>query len=206
MSHQIENPEPGTEISKAEIRARGFQCRRDLPDKDRRSEAACSRFCDLPAYAAAKTVLVYLHIRSELRTACLVTRLRRDGKRIVIPFCVGSDLKLFRFSDPAELAVGAFGILEPLDSLRCLPEKLASPDELDLLAVPGVAFDRRGGRVGHGRGYFDRLLQHIRPAALALGLAFDCQLFDRVPMDSHDVPLAGIVTESATYFSRGGPP
>ena len=206
MSHHIENPAPGPDISKAEIRARGLQYRRDLDNKDRRSEAACARLCDLPVYATAETVLVYLHIRSELRTTSLVTDLRRDGRKIVIPFCVGSDLNLFRFTDPAELAVGTFGILEPLESLRGLPEKLASPEELDLLAVPGVAFDRRGGRVGHGRGYFDRLLRRIRPDAIALGLAFDCQVFDHVPMEPHDVPLEGLVTESATYFTQGGSP
>lgn len=206
MSSHFENPNTGPAISKAEIRARSFQYRRELADKDRRSEDACSRFCSRSAYATAKTVLVYLHIRTELRTTSLVTNLRRDGKEIVIPFCVGNNLKLFRFSDPAELAVGGFGILEPLDSLRCLPEKLARPHELDLLAVPGVAFDRRGGRIGHGRGYFDRLLRRVRPDAITLGLAFDCQLFDRVPMEAHDVPLDGVVTESATYLSQGGTP
>ena len=192
----------GPEISKAEIRARALENRRGLSRKDGRSRAVCERFCDLSALAEARTVLVYMHVRSEVRTSDLVGRLLGTSKRVVVPYCEGDDLNLFLLSELGDLSEGTFGILEPHQPLRSRMEFRIEPRQLDLLAVPGVAFDRRGGRVGHGRGYFDRLLRQTRPDTLSVGLAFECQMFDRVPMDSHDVPLDGIVTEDAVYFSK----
>lgn len=189
-------------ISKAEIRARADENRRNLAEKERRSLAVCQRFRTLPQYADAATVLVYMHIRDEVQTSSLVAQLLQSEKKVVVPYCAGDVLKLFHLSDLAELSEAVFDILEPRKALRSVPEKQVAPEELDLLAVPGVAFDRSGGRVGHGRGYFDRLLRTLRPDACSIGLAFECQLFDRVPMDDHDVFLDGIVTEEATYFSK----
>lgn len=201
MSHNRKQP-IGPEISKAEIRARARERRRDLAEKDRRSDAICNRFRDLPAFADAETVFVYMHIRSEVRTAGLVKWLLQGQKRIVIPYCEEDDLLLFSLSDLSQLSPGALGILEPHQNLRSLAETRVEPQQLDLLAVPGVAFDRSGGRVGQGRGYFDRLLPRVRPDAFSAGLAFECQLFDRVPMDDHDVPLDAVVTEDAIYLSE----
>lgn len=200
MSQDPKHSATGPEISKAEIRARALEGRRNLLDKDRRSRVIAERFRGLPQYTDAATVLVYMHIRDEVRTDDLVTRLLQTDKRVVVPYCVGDILKLFLLSDRAELSAGTLGILEPQQPLRSIAEKQIGPQELDLLAVPGVAFDRSGGRVGHGRGYFDRMLRCLRPDARSIGLAFECQLFDRVPMDHHDVPLHGIVTEEAVYY------
>lgn len=143
-----------------------------------------------------------MHVRDEVRTDALVARLFKTRKRIVVPYCVGPDLKLFLLCDLDDLSTGVFGIPEPRQSLRSLAERRIEPKELDLLAVPGVAFDRLGGRVGHGRGFFDRLLQHKRADAISLGLAFECQVFERVPMDEDDVPLDGVVTEETAYLAR----
>lgn len=199
VSQEPNRSAPGPAVSKAEIRARAFERRRNLADKDRRSSTICQRFCSLPQYGNSSAVLVYMHFRDEVRTGALVTRLFEDGKQVVIPYCVGNELELFRLADLKELAEGTWGILEPKKELRSRAEKQVAPEELDLLAVPGVAFDRRGSRVGYGRGYFDRLLRQLRGDAWSVGLAFECQLFDQVPMDEHDVPLDMIVTEEAAY-------
>lgn len=198
-------PEPsanGPGVSKGEIRARAFENRRRLVDREKRSFAACKRFWELPVSSDARAVLVYMSVRDEVMTTELVARLLAANKRTIVPYCVGDELRLFLLSSLGELEQGTFGILEPRESLRSLQEKRIEPQELDLLAVPGVAFDRSGGRVGHGRGYFDRLLQQVRPAAFSIGLAFECQVFEEVPMDAHDVPLDGIVTEEAVYFRK----
>ncbi|MHB8897798.1 MAG: 5-formyltetrahydrofolate cyclo-ligase [Thermoguttaceae bacterium] len=191
----------GSEISKAEVRARALARRRELADKDRRSRAIFERFVGLPQYAGARTVLAYMHIRDEVRTGDLVAQLVRDGKRVVVPYCRGDSLELFHLADPGELAPGVLGIPEPRAELRLLAGKVVSPEELDLLAVPGLAFDRAGGRVGYGRGYFDRMLQGLRPDAFAAGIAFECQLFDRVPMGPLDVRLHAVVTEDDVYLA-----
>lgn len=199
------HPEPsanGPAVSKAEIRARALENRCRLLDREARSSAVCTRFWELPLFSDSQAVLAYMSVRDEVITTELVDRLLASNKRTVVPYCVGDELRLFLLSSLAELELGTFGILEPRQSLRSLPEKCIEPRELDLLAVPGVAFDRSGGRVGHGRGYFDGLLQQVRPDAFSIGLAFECQLFDQVPMDTHDVQLDAIVTEEAVYFRR----
>ena len=192
----------GPESSKSEIRARALRRRRDLADKDRRSRAICERFQNLQAFRDCGTLLVYMHLPNEVGTDELVKCLLESRKKLVVPYCRGDDLGLFLLSRLDDLSIGTFGILEPLGKLRSDVERQVEPTQLDLLAIPGIAFDRHGGRVGHGRGYFDRLLKQIRPDAVTVGLAFECQLFDRVPMEDHDVPLDGIVTEHAAYFSR----
>jgi len=105
-----------------------------------------------------------------------------------------------------ELAVGMYKILEPKVELRNLPEKQCRPEELDLVMVPGVAFDRRGGRMGHGKGYYDKLLQHARPDTPLVALAFECQLFPEVPVAPHDIFMDKIISEAAVYQGRGRAP
>ncbi len=202
MSPNPANPATGPEISKAEIRALALQHRRNLADKDRRSAAICERFRAIPQYPGAEAVLVFMHIRDEVRTTSLVAHLLQSGKKAVIPYCAGDNLELYHLTDLTELAPGVLGIPEPRASFRSLAERHVGPEELDLLAVPGVAFDTAGGRVGYGRGYFDRLLRKLRADAVSVGIAFQCQLFDRVPMESHDVPLGAVATEDALYWAR----
>jgi len=90
--------------------------------------------------------------------------------------------------------------------LRLLPDKQCTAEELDLVMVPGVAFDRRGARMGHGKGYYDKLLQHARPDTPLVALAFECQLFPEVPVAGHDIFMDKIITESAVYEGRGRTP
>ena len=121
----------------------------------------------------------------------------------LVPYCVDGELELFHLTDMNELSVGMYKILEPKAELRTLPEKKVKPEELDLVMVPGVAFDRRGGRMGHGFGYYDKLLEHARPDAPLVALAFECQLFEEIPTQSHDVYMDKIITEKAIYTGKG---
>ncbi len=84
-----------------------------------------------------------------------------------------------------------------------VPEKKLQPTDLDLIMVPGVAFDRNGGRTGHGKGYYDKLLQHARKDAPLVALAFECQLFDEIPMEPHDIFMDAVVTEVGVFIGRG---
>ncbi|MFP6677610.1 MAG: 5-formyltetrahydrofolate cyclo-ligase, partial [Pirellulaceae bacterium] len=126
-----------------------------------------------------------------------------SGKRIVIPYCVDGLLELFLLEDMDELEVGMYRILEPRAELRGLPEKRVDVETLDLIMVPGVAFDRRGGRTGHGKGYYDKLLEHARLDTPLVALAFECQMFPEIPVQEHDVFMDRVVTESAVYEGRG---
>lgn len=121
------------------------------------------------------------------------------NRELLVPYCQGEDLKLFRLRSMAELEPGVFSILEPRRELRQLPERQATIQEVDLVMVPGVAFDGQGGRLGHGRGYYDRLLRQARPETLFVGVAYQCQIFPEVPMLPTDVRMHRVITETAIY-------
>ena len=91
----------------------------------------------------------------------------------------------------------------PSRSCAKLPEKRVDVRDVDLIMVPGVAFDRRGARMGHGFGYYDKLLEHARPDSPLVALAFECQLFPEIPTQSHDVFMDKIITEQAIYEGKG---
>jgi 5-formyltetrahydrofolate cyclo-ligase len=172
------------------------------PDKETVSREIVERLFSLPEYQSAETVLFYVDVRSEVRTRWVFPEVLNSGKCVVVPFCVESELEIFRLWDLKELIAGRFGILEPDPSLRNLPDRRVVPEELDLLIVPGVAFDRLGGRLGHGHGFYDRLLRGVRPQVPKIGLAFECQIVTAVPMEPHDVRLDVVVTEKAVSPSR----
>jgi 5-formyltetrahydrofolate cyclo-ligase len=188
---------------KAELRSLARRRRRELPDKDLRSRQIWEWLRAMPGYAAAAAVMLYLDFGDEVRTRPFLPDLWREGKQTLVPYCEGLDLRLFRLEDPGELAAGTLGILEPRQELRGRGDRRAEPAELDLVLLPGVAFDRSGRRLGQGRGYYDRFLPRVRPAAPLVALAFDCQVFDRVPALPHDVPVDRIVTESGVYPAEG---
>jgi len=188
---------------KRQLRELGHARRHSQPDKDGLSEQICHKVMSLPEYVDALTVMCYVDIRDEVRTRPLLSAACDAGKRVVIPYCVaGERLELFRMESFDELAVRTFGILEPADAWRDREDRRVDPIDLDLIVVPGVAFDRRGGRVGHGKGYYDRLLEQARPDTTLVALAFDCQLVEQVPMQPHDAHMHMVVTETAVHATK----
>jgi 5-formyltetrahydrofolate cyclo-ligase len=194
---------PDFQARKKAIREQAHANRNAQPDKDALSKVICERLVALPEYARARTALYYVDVRSEVRTRdYLATALRHD-KRIVVPYCVEGALELFLLESMDELATGMYRILEPREELRGRPEKRVGVEELDLVVVPGVAFDRTGARMGHGKGYYDKLLEHARPDTPLVALAFECQLFPEIPTEAHDVFMDKVVTEAAVYEGKG---
>ncbi len=197
--------EPSADLRslKQELRRRAESARQTQTDKDALSRAICDRFAALAEYAAAETLMLYVGLPNEVQTHWLLPEPSAKGKRVVVPYCVGDELELFHLESLDELAPATLGILEPRPELRALPGKRLQAERIDVVMVPGVAFDRRGGRLGHGKGYYDRFLPRLRPDALAVGVAFECQLVPEVPMLPGDVFMDCIVTEKAVYPGRG---
>ena len=188
---------------KTEIRKQAHENRKTQTDKDGVSVAIVDRFMKLPEYAAAHTVMFYVDVRDEVRTRHALPEALATGKRIVVPYCVDGELELFWLESMDELELGMYRILEPKADLRTVASKKLQPEDLDLIMVPGVAFDAQGGRTGHGKGYYDKLLEHAKPQTPLVALAFECQMFPEIPMDSHDIFMDKVVTESAVYNGRG---
>ena len=201
----MNTPQPLTETtaSKQEIRQAAHQHRRNQPDKDVISQNIVASFMGLPEFAAGKTVMFYVDVRDEVRTRQALPEALASEKRIVIPYCVDGELELFHLESMDELEIGMYKILEPKPELREVEAKRLQPTDLDLIMVPGVAFDRNGGRTGHGKGYYDKLLEHAKPETPLVALAFDCQIFSEIPCEAHDIYMDKVVTESAVYEGRG---
>jgi 5-formyltetrahydrofolate cyclo-ligase len=196
-------PESLQELKKR-LREQAHANRNAQPDKDELSQQICARFVSLPEYTDARAVMFYVDVRSEVRTRHYLPTALTHGKKIVVPWCnAAGELELFHLESMDELALGMYKILEPKPELRTLPAKQVAATDLDLVMVPGVAFDRRGARMGHGKGYYDKLLQHARPDAALVALAFECQLFPEVPTAAHDIFMDKIITQQAIYTGRG---
>lgn len=188
---------------KRQLRQQALANRAAQEDKDGLSRRIMAQLFELPAYQQARTVMLYIGIRSEVRTREQVPEILASGRRVVVPFCRGHKLGLFTLRDLDELELSGFGLWEPPPSARAQPDKACDVKDLDLIAVPGVAFDRRGGRLGHGKAYYDRLLRDVRPDACLVGLAFECQLFPAIPVGKRDIFMDLVITESGVYPGAG---
>ena len=172
-------------------------------DKDELSRVICKKFVALPEYASAHAILYYLDVRDEVQTTHILSAALRSTKRLVVPYCVDDRLELFNLKAMDELAIGSFSILEPKPELRGSAERRVGIGELDLIMVPGVAFDKTGARIGYGKGYYDKLLAGARPDAPLVALAFECQIVPEIPTDDHDVLMDKVLTEANTYVGKG---
>lgn len=186
---------------KQSIRLEAEANRRAQPQKDELSRIICGKFAALPEYAEAATVMFYVHVRSEVRTRGFLRQALGEGKRLVVPYCLGDELRLFLLRSMEELATGTYGIPEPKPELRELSARCVDISQLDLIMVPGVGFDRQGGRLGHGKGYYDRLLGRARPDTPRVALAFECQVFAKIPMLPGDVSMDKVITEKGVWGS-----
>ena len=143
----------------------------------------------------------YVNIGSEVGTEELIRSMLRDGQRVACPRVVGkTKLEHIVIQDIDSLISSTLGLREP-DLLNTHHADLA---EVDVMLVPGLAFDRNGARLGYGRGYYDLALKKLREhrRAIVIGLAFDNQLVDKLPQDKHDQLVDLIVTEHQVISSQ----
>ena len=147
----------------------------------------------MTAFRRAKFVGCYVALPYEVQTWRMIEAMLSQGKRVAVPVVQpGSKrLQLSEVRDPnAELIPGAFGVWEPVRSAF----RPVDPKDLDLMLVPGLAFDRTGHRLGHGLGYFDRFLARLPRSIPTVGLAFAWQLVDHLPTAAHDHAVSAVLT------------
>lgn len=195
-------PNSETFVRKRQLRVEALARRGRQPHRDELSRQILARLVQLPEYVAARTVFCYINLPSEVQTQPFLPTVWQQRKTLVVPWCQDERIELFGLESFEELTTGGFGLLEPRAQLRGLPERRVEPQALDLIVVPGVAFDPHGGRLGHGKGYFDRFLSGVSPRVPRVALAFQCQIFPEVPTTAHDVPMSRILTEETEYEGR----
>ena len=147
----------------------------------------------LSEFTNAKTILFYASFRSEVDTSEMIKISLGQGKRAILPKVDKENkrLKLYEIKDMNELVKGYMGILEPSVS----EERLTGPDNIDLVIIPGAAFDVSGSRLGYGAGFYDRLLAGIKKKIPVIAPAYEEQIIEKIPSEPHDVKVKKIVTD-----------
>jgi 5-formyltetrahydrofolate cyclo-ligase len=184
--------------AKAALRSRLLEHRATLPPEWRAaaSAAICERLARLPQLAAVRALLGYAAFGAEVDVDPLLADLRSRGAETYLPWVDGQRLEIARVAGPGDLVRGWRGVREPRARHR------APRDRLDVVIVPGVAFDLRGGRLGYGGGHFDRLLGELPPRTAVLGVAFEVQVVVDLAWESHDHPVDAVVTERRVIAGR----
>lgn len=136
-------------------------------------------------FAASHSIGAYHAFGSEVRTDAIIDEAIRLGKRVSLPKVEGDMIRFYEFSDRRYLVKGRFGIMEPLP--------YGETSDMDILIVPGVAFDRKGLRLGYGKAYYDRYLANAH--SYSIGMAYSFQVTDRIPRHPHDKSVNALATE-----------
>jgi 5-formyltetrahydrofolate cyclo-ligase len=196
------DPTPAA-VRKVALRERMIAARVTLSPDERAaaSRAIASRLESLPAWSGARTVALYASMGAEVDTAGLALRAAAGGKRVAWPRLSPSGKAMeFAACAPSDLVAGPARAPEPPATATSV-----QAGEIDLVAVPGVAFDAQGRRLGRGRGHYDATLARLRPGAFRVGLAFESQIVPAVPAEPHDERLDAVVTEARLLLATDGP-
>lgn len=164
---------------------RNLLTQRDIEEK---SLLVQQSLWNLPAYQQAKTVLFFISFNTEINTQSML-KIAVKSKRVLVPKVVDNSTMIpVLITDFNQLTKGKYGILEPtLSSIHAYQE------DIDIVLVPAIVFDKQGYRIGYGKGYYDNFLRHTQ--ALYIGLCMDFQIIDHLPYDEWDIPVHSIISE-----------
>ncbi|MDE7150626.1 MAG: 5-formyltetrahydrofolate cyclo-ligase [Bacteroidales bacterium] len=170
------------------------ELRQQIRIRKRQHDAAALEALSIPVMAQvethewfrkARTVMVYHALKDEVRTQDFIEKWHRE-KEIWLPVVEGLDIRLKRYEGAARMRGGALHVMEPDTD-----EYQEEYDKIDLVLVPGVAFDAAGYRLGRGKGFYDRFLPKVK--APKIGICFPFQFVDKVPFDEGDVPVDAVL-------------
>lgn len=183
-------------------RTKGFLSKYTLSILKEKSKLIQPRLLSLGEYKNSSLVMFYLSIDREVYTYDMVREALAEKKEIAVPLILESQNIMLpcKISDLKDLQPGPWDIPQPIK------EKIqnASISSIDLIIVPGIAFDRKGNRLGRGKGFYDRFLHLIGPETVKIGLAFSSQIVEQIPTEEYDVAVNKIVTEEGIIECKNG--
>ena len=162
-------------------------------DRERKSGVILEKLFTDPGFQCSHTILFYASFAGEVDTFDMMKRAQKQGKRIALPAISlpqKTMIPCFVNNLDEELEKGPYGIRQP----RTSRARALTVDEIDLSIVPGVAFDKQNHRLGRGAGYYDRFLSSFPPGKLAIGLAYDFQIVDSLPVEEHDISVTRVIS------------
>ncbi len=176
-----------------EAKLQAVPCKR----QDEMSRDVCARIAVLPLYKQARRVMAFLHMPGEIDLDPLIEQALKEQKEVYVPLCLsGRRMEAQQLSSMSAALVGAYGI-------RTAPagSAIIDPADLDLILVPGLAFDGQGNRLGRGAGFYDRFLLRARGETL-VAVGWDMQVVPAVPVEAHDMTIPAILTEQRFIFQH----
>jgi 5-formyltetrahydrofolate cyclo-ligase len=184
----------GVSDTKAALRTTALRARRNLEpgDRHRAAEAVARRLAGLRELSRTRCVALFAAMPEELDPSAIVPVLVQRGARTLFPRVRDDRLELVAATDLLTLRLGYRGVREPAGPA-------IDPSVVDAALVPGVAFDVRGGRLGHGGGHYDRLLAELPDDCVTIGVCFACQVVPQVPREDHDRDVDIVVTEAGVH-------
>ena len=199
---QGENPPDYSVMNKEEIRRKILKKRLSLLSEDIRdkSQQVFLNLTETVEYINSRNIMFYVATRSEVQTEEMIKTSIKMGKNVFVPIILPechnlAPSKIFDFD--IELEKGKKGILEPKKEYY----RLFPSENIDLIIVPGVAFDLSGNRIGRGFGYYDNFLRKVPSSAKIVALAFEMQIVKKIPNDKNDIPVHKIITEKRIIIS-----
>lgn len=187
--------------SKSQLRKRVLNVRNNMSKEDvkKNSNAIMDKITSLDIYKQSKVVFIYMDFKNEVITSNLIKHMLSEKKRVVIPYTDSINTVLIpsEITKESDLKQNSFGYFEPKS---ILPVNI---EEIDLVIVPGVVFDKNLNRIGFGKGYYDKILNRLKPSAKKIALAHDFQVLEDIPAEEHDVKMDMIITEKNIYPFTG---
>jgi len=158
--------------------------------RNRKSKLIKKKLFITPVFKKARIVMFYISFDGEVNTQGMIKEAYRLGKIVAVPVCKGNRITIRPcvLRNKAKLKRGPYGICEPA------VKKYIKLEDLDLVIVPGVAFDKKGNRLGRGKGCYDYFLKRLRPDTVSIGLAFDFQILPYLPATTQDVSVDRVIS------------
>lgn len=184
-------------LTKSDLRSHIRQKRKVL-DEDHlkeRSVRITDNLFSIKEIIDKNSFMIYSDFDNEVMTCYISQRLSDMSKAVFMPVVKGEDIHIYPLTD--DMKVNQFGIKEPECTGIC-----AKPSDIDVYIIPGICFDKKGGRIGFGRGYYDRLLADARRDAVKVAIAFEFQLVDDAFSEDHDIMMDYIITENKIIRTR----
>ncbi len=180
------------QLSKKELRQIYIQKRKSIDNKQILDEAIVKNLLQSDLFNNAKSVFCFVSLKNEISTDSIINTALEQGKTVAVPYCVDNNgfMEFYRINSMSELKICSFGIREP-DITKCC--KFDNYDNA-VCIVPAVCFDKKGNRIGYGKGYYDRFLRKF--TSYSIGLCYNDYILDNIPADSYDMQVDYIITEN----------
>ena len=177
-------------MEKEEIRKKYLTIRESLSEEEaeNKSQSVCKMLFSMSCFEQSDWLYGYMPIRKEVNIRPFLEHLLRNGKNIALPRVDGNTMEFYQITSFDDLKEGTFHILEP-------KEGCPKVESSGFMLIPGVAFDFNGGRIGYGKGYYDKYFSTHSHALEKLGIAYTMQIIEDIPTTSQDVRLHGLISE-----------